>query len=105
MAYIRLDSSSLHMDVLVGINEKYKPTKEIKAVVKQADALKEQTMKFLTDNWNSSKTEEVAKIFESSPEEKLKFDEYIKNKYVPELSNIIKILENINKGLQEVAKI
>lgn len=102
MAYIRLNSKNLNMDVLVGISESYEPSDEILAVANRTEKLKKKTSNFLKKNWKNTDVQEIFKIFKDSPEEKKKWDKYMEEKYIPELNKIVKLVGDINNRLQEV---
>ena len=54
MAFLRFDPKTLSMDVLVGIEETYRPRKDVKELNKSVSSLRDSLNKFILDTWNES---------------------------------------------------
>lgn len=101
MAYIRLNTKDLHLDVLVGACETYKPKKEIKKIVEELQVLKDSTEEYLTTNWGEKKTEEYKVLFDSDEKESEKWQKYVKEQFSPKLEDIINRVNELNKHYQK----
>ena len=99
MALIRLDKNTLHLDVLVGVEEAYKPTKDIKKLNKDISEFKETTFKFIEDNFGTRSVETVNGILEKDEEKKNIWVKYLTEEYAPKSSNFNERLEEINKKI------
>lgn len=99
MAVLRMNVQNLHVDVLVGVEETYKPTKEIKQFLKDVKKLKTDAKRFLEKNWKTLEAEQIENIFKHHPEEKKKWDKYMEDTYVPGYKDLNKKLHEINKKL------
>lgn len=99
MAYIRLNPSNLHMDVLVGVLETYSPTEEVKQAFEESEVLKKQTQEFLNKYWSNKTNAELQKIFSKSENERKLWEEYLTNEYNPKIQALLEKVEELNKKL------
>lgn len=99
MALLRLDSNNLNLDVLVGANESYEPTSEIKKISKEIEALKDQTNDFIAKTWNGKSVNEVKEIIDTEEDDKKKWLEYMNAKYTPTLNKIQVKVVSINERI------
>jgi hypothetical protein len=99
MALIRLDKNTLHLDVLVGIEESYEPNKAIKDLNKKVNEFKESTFKFLEDNFGTKNVEEINSILDKKEEKKEIWIKYLQEEYAPKYNEFSAKLEEINKKI------
>jgi hypothetical protein len=96
MALIHLDSKNLHIQVVCGIEESYKPTAEIKKLSKQVEDLKDKTYKYLEDKFKTRDTKVIAKMIAASEDFQQKWQQFLEKEYNPGVEKIIKKIEKIN---------
>ena len=99
MALLRFDGNKLHLDVLVGVEEEYKPTEKIQKLSKKVQNLKKKTNKFIKDTWKVETVEELAKILKDNEEEQKKWTTYLEEVYAPKVERMLKEVKSINKKL------
>jgi hypothetical protein len=99
MALLRLNSTNLNLDVLVGVSESYKPSREIKNLVKKVDALKEETKNFLKDNFDADTIAEAAKEISNDKNKQNQWKSFLKDVYAEKFTVIVDKIEVINKKL------
>lgn len=99
MALLRLNSTNLNLDVLVGVSESYKPTKEIKTLVKKVDALKDETKAFLKDTFDADTIADAAKEIAGDKDKQDQWKEFLKEVYAGKFTVIVDKIEVINKKL------
>jgi hypothetical protein len=99
MAVIRFDSKTLAIDVLVGIEENYKPNKKIKDLVKKVNKLKEDTNSYLMEKYSTVDGQKILEILKTNVELQNEWKEYLVNVYNVEMQKLINEIENINKKL------
>jgi len=77
MAFIRLDPNSLALDVLVGIEESYKPTKEIKKFSKSVLALRADIHEYLQKTFETQNAQEVNVILNKDKDKKEGWEKFL----------------------------
>lgn len=100
MAIIRFDSRSLHMDVIVGVLENYKPNKTIKEAHEKVEELRKETEKFLDENFGDASKTEIEEELEQDDKKKEIWDDYLKNHYEKKVLEIKKLIDEENKAKQ-----
>lgn len=99
MAVLVFNEKQLHVQVIAGVLENYKPNKDIKKVYKRIEKLKNETEGFIRTNWQEKSQVEIINIFKQDKEEKKKWDDFMQIKYIPELNDIKTQVELINGKL------
>lgn len=102
MALLRFDPKTYTLSIQVGVLEKYKPDKEIKAIHKKLDRLKVQAEKKLSqlvkgDMTLSERMTELAK----NPKAEAKWGAYVNDKFVPEVATLIERIKLKNMKMCE----
>lgn len=105
MALLRFDSKNLNLDILVGINETYRPTKKILNIHEKIKGLKEKLESYLEQNIGSKEPVEVLNIFQQDKSKEENWKDFLSHEYSPELNEIIKEIQVINNSLQEKSKV
>lgn len=99
MALLKLDSKSLSLNLLVGVNEEYKPRKDIIDLSSKIDDLKTETNKFISDNWGEKSVTDLNDLFKKNEEEKKKWLNFLENVYNPKLQKLLTTIDIINKDI------
>ena len=99
MAFIRLNRDSLTVDVLVGIEESYKPTKIIKKFNKDVESLKGEVYKYLQDNFKTNDTAVINEELEKNKDKKEGWEKFLAEVYVPKYTELDARLKELNKKL------
>jgi len=99
MAVLRMDSKNLHIDVVVGTHENYRPSKKIKDVVAKANYLKANTEAYLEQNFKTLDGKEILSMLEKDVQKASEWKKYLVEVYNEELKVILKDIEDINKKL------
>lgn len=96
MAYLRLDTKNLHLDVLVGACETYKPKKVTREVIKELQELKDKTTDYLTTNWGERELTEYKDLFDKDENALELWTKFLDDEYNPMINNIAKKVKAIN---------
>jgi phage host-nuclease inhibitor protein Gam len=99
MALLVLNPNNLNMELKVGALESYKPSKEIKSLVKKVSDLKTELSDKLLEITGSNDMKEINKIVSEDKEKDSKVKEYITNEYSPKLKDLLKETQEINKKI------
>jgi len=94
---IRLDSRNLHVDIIVGILEKYEPTTEIKEMYKKIEQLKKETQEYIFNKWGEKKIEVIVEKLKKNEKQRKEWQKYMDESYNPKLKLIIEEIKEINK--------
>lgn len=99
MAVLRFDVRTMNIDVIVGVLETYKPSKEIKALQKSLDSFKKDYSKFLKKHFKTEDTKELIEILDKSDEKRDEFRGFMQEVVSPKIMEISKEIERLNKQL------
>lgn len=99
MAYFRFNVKNLHLDVLVGALENYKPSKKVKDVFKKTESLKSKTLDFLLKEFNTDDFRKIKKIMDDNKKKAKIWDKFFKETYLPEVTEITNIIKKLNEDL------
>ena len=99
MALLTLDQTNLHIEVRVGILEKYKPSKEIKKVFKDIESLKEEVKNTIKSVTGTDDYKQVDGILASDTNKNEKLKEYFTKEYNPKIQQILGEIEKINEEI------
>ena len=102
MAYIRLNEEHLSIDMIVGVEETYKPSRRIKMLNTKIKKIKKALLDFKAEHWGDMPQEDMLTLFAKSDDEKNRWDDFMKKEYLPEMKKIIKRVEAANKELQKL---
>jgi len=100
---VKFDHNNLNLYVLTGPLEPYKPSKRIKQLYTKALDLKTQIEEFALEEFKTKERKELEEIFDKEPKEKEKFDNYLKEHYVPKVLEIKEEVNSINEALNKKA--
>lgn len=99
MALLKFNNKTLSLDLLVGIKEKYTPTKKILQVNDELELLKNNVGEFVKNTWGEKTQQELFTLFKNSDNDRDKWVEYMTNEYSPKLDKLIKDIHEINKKI------
>lgn len=99
MAILRLNSTNLHLDMIVGINEKFEPKESILELNGKAVELKNKVNDFLNTTFNTANVAEINKIMNENKDLENKWKEFLSNVYKPELQSLSEEVVKINRGI------
>ena len=99
MALLRFNPNTLHLDILIGIKEKFEPKDSIIELDTKVQELKTQMLTFLQDTFNTQDVKKVNEIISKDVELESKWIAFINNEYKPKIEYINKRYNEINKEI------
>lgn len=100
--FLRFDKKSLNVDVLVGVAEEYKPNESIIAIYDEAQQLREDTGKFLDENFSTRDQKIILEKLSADKELESKWKEFLVNEYGNRAQKIQEKVNGINQQGQIV---
>ena len=96
--FIRFDKKSLHIDVLVGVEEKYEPNQEIIDLYHRARELKDQFENKIEELFKTKIQSEIFKKLEDDKNLETQWKEFLNDSFLIEVKKIDEKIGEINKS-------
>ena len=97
MAILRFNTNTLHLDILIGINEKFEPKEEILELNGKCVELKNKVNDFLNNTFSTSDQQEILKLMNENKELEDAWKKFLNTSYK---SDIQLIIDEVKKIMQ-----